>query len=163
MRNRSLPSVARLDELFNYDHDTGQLTFKISQGAKRAGTAAGCVGRNGYLLVRVDGNLYRAHRLIWSMYHGFDPGLSVIDHANGDRQDNSIRNLRLADQHLNGLNARTSKANTSGRKGVHWDKARQRWLVTFCGNFVCRTDSYDEAASTYAELAKSVGGEFAKP
>ncbi|MGY1408359.1 HNH endonuclease signature motif containing protein [Luteimonas sp. A611] len=60
----------------------------------RLGRPVGAVCADGYVRLggRPDGLLY-AHRLIWEVVHGPIPARLVIDHLNGQRADNRIRNL----------------------------------------------------------------------
>ena len=63
-------------------------------------------------------------------------------------------------------NSRTSKKNTSGFKGVSWEKDSGKWLASIryrrrkyrLGNF----DSKEEAAAMYLAMAKDLFGEFAR-
>lgn len=57
---------------------------------------------------------------------------TCIDHINGNRADNSWKNLRLASKTENGTNRGKSKNNTSGFKGIHIEKGnRPRVLASF--------------------------------
>ncbi len=47
--------------------------------------------------------MYKAHRLAWFYVHGVWPK-EQIDHINGDKADNCIANLRLADFSKNQAN-----------------------------------------------------------
>lgn len=58
------------------------------------------------------------HRLIMDVT---DPKIQV-DHRSGDGLNNQRHNLRLATNAQNSCNQRLSRANTSGYRGVHWDK-----------------------------------------
>jgi len=62
------------------------------------------------------------------MVYGIDP--EFIDHINGNRADNTIKNLRSVSQTENARNTKRKKHNTSGVSGVHWVKKDQRWLAT---------------------------------
>lgn len=73
------------------------------------------------------------HRLV-----GNRMGLSLeleIDHENGDGLDCRGTNLRSATYTQNRCNRGKPRSNTSGIKGVSWDKTRLRWRarVTYCG------------------------------
>lgn len=57
----------------------------------------------GYRRVRLLGQSWAEHRVIWKMVHGVDP-VGVIDHINGIRDDNRIANLRDVTPAQNGLN-----------------------------------------------------------
>lgn len=50
------------------------------------------------------------------------------DHINGDRLDNRRANLRVVTNAQNSQNkTRLNSNNTSGHKGVYWNKARGKW------------------------------------
>jgi hypothetical protein len=66
---------------------------------KKTNKPAGKVkGHNGYVTVNFmhEGITYRlkAHRVAWALAYGADPYPLVIDHINGDKQDNRLHNLR---------------------------------------------------------------------
>jgi hypothetical protein len=50
-----------------------------------------------------------------------------VDHANGDTLDNRARNLRLATSAQNAWNRDKYKNNTTGYKGVTYDKERDKF------------------------------------
>src|SRR3546814_8274071 len=52
-----------------------------------------------------------------------------VDHRNGARDDNRWCNLRKATKAQNQANARRRRDNTSGVKGVTWNKARKKWVA----------------------------------
>ena len=52
--------------------------------------------------------------------------------SNGDRFDNRIANLRLATNGQNQANRPKPTRNTSGYKGVSWDKRARRWKTEIC-------------------------------
>jgi hypothetical protein len=66
--------------------------------------------------------------LAWFYYYGEWP-IRDLDHHNGNPQDNRISNLRLSTTSQNGMNRGPQKNNTSGLKGVVWDKARNKWAA----------------------------------
>jgi hypothetical protein len=62
--------------------------------------------RHGYRVfaIRINGkiHLFKYHRLIFLYHHGFLP--SELDHANRDKLDNKIENLRASDRVKNNAN-----------------------------------------------------------
>ena len=67
---------ARVQELLNYDAETGGLTWTAAAGGKLAGRRAGCV-RNGHITVAIDRTIYSATRIVWLYVHGFWPTIPI--------------------------------------------------------------------------------------
>lgn len=118
----------RLRELLAYNPDTGVFTWKVKYARAPLGAKAGAKDAYGYVVIRVDKVLYKAHRLAWLYTYGEWPKQSV-DHINRVRDDNRIVNLRDVGQSINTLNGPLRKSNQSGVTGVQWDEARQRWVA----------------------------------
>ena len=104
MKCSALPSVERVRELFECDLASGLLKWRITKNhLSKAGTIAGCVRADGRRVVRVDGVLHLAYRIIWVYAYGIPPK-NGIDHLNGDPTDNRIENLRDVPQEINSHN-----------------------------------------------------------
>lgn len=88
-----------------------------------------------------------------------------VDHINGDGLDNRRCNLRLATAAQNQMNQRRRRDNTSGFKGVRFDRARQRWRAEIRVDgkhiFLGRFDTPVEAHRAYCKAAALYFGEFA--
>lgn len=122
-----LPDLKTLRSLFNYDPEAGTLSWKVQRGRSRAGDPAGSLDVHGYLRVRVFDRLYYVHRIAYFMSFGIDPENLQIDHKDMDRSNNRIENLRIATQPENMWNTKSPITNTSGYKGVAWNKTNQAW------------------------------------
>lgn len=102
----------------------GTLLWKVDRESgngkiqSRAGSIAGGVEVNGYIVVGLGGLKYKAHRIIWEMHFGDIPKGHQIDHINGIRNDNRIENLRLVTHCINGRNQKLRSTNTTGKTGV---------------------------------------------
>lgn len=105
----------RARALFAYDPESGRLAWKIARGRVRAGASVSCVSSDGYLLVRVDKQLFLAHRIIWLLQMGEWPSLQV-DHKNGVRLDNRWSNLRELNNTENVQNQR--RAHVKNKTGL---------------------------------------------
>lgn len=129
--------------------------YKIFNG-KYAGKAAGSVKKEKdgsvYVVIRLNGELFRAHRLAWAYVHGDAPG--AIDHINGDTLDNRIQNLRDGTGSTNARNAAMSKANTSGFNGVVWLKQKLRWRAQ--ATEIVDGKRKNIVIGTFKELAEAV-------
>lgn len=151
-----------LHELFEYRD--GCLLWKNSIGNQVfAGDPLGTKRPDGYLQGRINGKIYRVHRLIFLYHHGYIP--QCIDHIDGNRSNNLIENLRAADRSQNSFNQRLSSKNTSGVKGVHWNKEKQKWTANcqfykknkHVGHFA----SLEEAKLAVESFRINFHGEFA--
>ena len=113
-----LPSQERLQELFDYNPETGELRWKVSLSNRvRVGNVAGCIDTCGHRQIRIDGVVYMAHRLIWKLINGEDPG-PELDHVNGRPGENHIDNIRKTTPSQNNANQGRRANNSSGFKGV---------------------------------------------
>lgn len=153
----------RLKELLHYDPETGHFTWRVASRAGPAGTPAGSRHCRGYIEVGVDGASYLAHRLAFLYMTGGAPK-SCLDHADRDRTNNSWGNLREASYAENAWNSKLRPTNTSGFRGVTWDKCKQKWMAqsklrrrhVFLGYF----DVLEEAAAVAEAWRKEHHGEF---
>lgn len=75
---------------------------------------------NGYV-VNVKNNVL-LHRLIIN-----PPCEMMVDHINGNRLDNRKINLRIVTPQQNAINISRRCDNTSGHKGISWDKKSKKW------------------------------------
>jgi hypothetical protein len=117
-------------------------------------------------LPRVEGknrNLH-LHRLLAGLERGDG---SQCDHVNRDRLDNRRSNLRVAAPHENGRNRNLYSNNTTGYKGVSFDKRSGRWeasiKVDYRKQFLGLFDSAEEAGAAYDAASVQVHGLFASP
>ena len=129
MKAKPLPPLEELKEFLHYNPDTGVFTWIKKPHARiKVGQVAGSKISNGYLQMQLKGINYYAHRLAYYMYHGVDPLEKCIDHIDGDKANNKINNLRLASNAQNCMNrVNLSINNTSGVRGVCWDKFYKKW------------------------------------
>lgn len=149
----------KLKEALHYSHETGMFIWKSSKFGPKEGAVAG--GNNhGYVRIKIDGVDYLAHRLAWLYVYGKFP--PRIDHADTNRANNSIGNLRIATQSQNIAN---SVRKRGGLKGA--SKFRNKWLAAITVNYkkiylgLFLTPL--EAHLAYCSAAKRIFGEFARP
>ena len=107
MKPKSTPPKEKIEELLDYNSDTGSLTWKTSHRRRIKGAQAGYVDNLGYRVLTCGGRkYYKAHRLIWKLVTGKEPK-GTIDHKNGNRDDNRFENLREADMSQQNWNKET--------------------------------------------------------
>lgn len=164
MKAKPLPPLVKVRELLDYDPLTGIFTWRTNRGQRYcAGNQAGRIMKNGYRQITVDGQHTLAHRLAWLHFYGTDP-VDQIDHINGGRDDNWIANLRQATAFQNMQNCKKSVRNTSGFRGVCYNKNDGIWQagIGFNGKLINigRYSTPEEASEAYHAKAKELFGEF---
>jgi hypothetical protein len=157
-------TAERVRSLLDYDPDTGMFTWKVYKGgAAKAGSPAGSIRKEGYRAIRIDGNNYYEHRLAWLYMTGEWPA-HELDHRDRVGMNNRFNNLRSASTSQNQANRSLKSTNTSGYKGVHWQKSASKWKATLgvggrlkhLGLF----ENAEDAHMAYAQAAAEAFGEF---
>lgn len=145
--SKPLPSFEEVSKLLYYNPDEGAIYWKVSPaGNVKPGQRAGAKHHSGYWFMHINGKLYGVHRIAWLLATGSDPGKMAVEHINGKKGDNRLKNLRLATQSQNNCNVKNRRDNTSGVKGVNWNKQHQKWMARVMVN----------GASHYLGLFKSI-------
>jgi hypothetical protein len=145
---KPLPPLDVVKKFFNYDPATGEITWKIDRGRRvKAGDAAGGVAGDGRLhlvlsLPKLES--YLAHRIVWLLHYGEDPGDSEIDHWDHNPLNNKIENLRLA----------TSSQNLSNRRPYNATGEKYIYTTTDGRYRVVINDKYIGRRGTLAEAIK---------
>jgi hypothetical protein len=146
-----------LHELFEYKD--GEL-FLVKNG-KKAGTLNNQSNR---YQVQINRKFYKLHRIIFMMFYGYMP--KEIDHIDGNPSNNKVNNLRQATSSQNNYNKKMPKTNTSGIKGVSWDKNRNKWHVQVISEkkvvFQKRFDDIELAEFVAIEARNKYHGKFAR-
>jgi hypothetical protein len=83
-------------KLFDYDAETGALTWREGGKGRKIWKPAGTLTKNG-INVKVGAKLIFAHRIIWIWWHGDDglPEGKQIAHKDGDKTNNTLANLYI--------------------------------------------------------------------
>jgi hypothetical protein len=166
----------RLDlikKTLSYDPSSGAITWINDRVAGRwrnfvkckAGDVASHPVKTGYLAVNCVGLRVQAHVAAWVLHYGEWPS-GEVDHINGVRNDNRIKNLRLATHTQNAQNQKKKKNNTSGWKGVFLHRSSGLWNARIRINGKEKSLGYfrdvREAAEEYMFAALEHHGEFAR-
>lgn len=101
-----IPPASVLHELFVYKN--GKLYWRndAAKGRTKAGDVAGYVDSQGYITVGIAGVYYKAHRIIWRMHYPTGKMPHTLDHIDGNKSNNNIKNLRRATHSENMHNRR---------------------------------------------------------
>jgi hypothetical protein len=112
-----------------------------------------------YAVGRVGGKVVFMHRLIMD-----PPAGMMVDHINGNEQDNRRCNLRICTPAQNARNSR-KKGGASRFKGAYWYASLRKWVAKICHNgkttHLGWFDNEIDAASAYDRAARRLFGEFA--
>lgn len=106
------------------------------------------------------------HRLVAVHFIPNPDNLPVVDHANCDKKDNYIGNLRWCSKQENNWNRGSVPGSSSIYKGVHWDHLYGKWKAqihldgkTSCLGFF---DDEEDAGLAYDLAAECEHGQFAR-
>lgn len=168
---------SNLPSLLRYEPETGRLFWLrrpremfandrafAAWNARYANREAFIANTRGYKSGSIGDRMMLAHRVIWALVHGQWPNTG-IDHINGDRSDNRLANLRMADQSQNMRNQAPRSGGSSAFKGVKLS-SRGKWIAQITlqyrthhvGSFASEAD----AARAYDAAAMKLHGEFAR-
>jgi hypothetical protein len=131
MHRRQYPTQEKIKSALDYNSETGIFVWRhrpekdIQWNAKHAGKVAGTTTER-YVIISIDEKSFQAHRLAWIYVYGNAP-FGDLDHKNTRKKDNWIDNLRLATRPQNLHNYLLSKHNSSGVRGVTWNRQNFRW------------------------------------
>lgn len=168
---RRLPPLSAdlLRGLFTYDGSEGVLRWRNNRlGYRgslriRAGSEAGWARPDGYRIVRVHGQPYPVASIIFCIMTSKWP--DIVDHRDGDPNNNRWGNLREATFARNAQNRPVSPINKCGLKGVGWDKQAGKWRARIKTNgrqiFLGHFATSEAAYAAYEAAAKSQQGDFA--
>lgn len=117
----------------------------VSQGSWYYNAEKGCVQCATPRPVGGRRRVLKLHRFIL----GLEPGDPEVDHADGDPLNNRKSNLRVCTPALNAQNKNQRSDNTSGFRGVTWNKRLGKWQaqamldgkMNYLGVFVERGDA----------------------
>lgn len=164
--------------ILSYDSKTGIIKWKTRPiehfpnaiakhiwNTKNSGKVAGTTNSSGYILISINKTRYRAHHIAWLIKTGEWPA-EFIDHRDLNKSNNKWRNLRKATKAQNSMNRILQSNNTSGFKGVIWEKYKRKWLARIKVNghqkHLGLFETPEAAHSAYYSAAKKYFGEFAR-
>lgn len=158
-------SAEELRDALDYNPETGVFARKGMRRVRHAQDSdrPGHLSSDGYRYIRVRSIRYLEHRLAWFYVYGRWP--AELDHINRVRSDNRIGNLREATRSQNKANVALQSNNTSGVKGVLFDRANGKWMayIQVDGKFknLGRFELKEDAMAARVEAFRKTFGEFA--
>ncbi len=152
-------TAKRLKQILHYDPETGIWTRIVKTNRNIiAGKVAGTIGSYGYRIISLDYEQYRSARLAWFYVYGKWPR-GQIDHVNGDRLDDRIKNLRDVSVRVNRQNMRECTGrSTTGFLGVERSHGKFLARLTVDGNrhYLGRFDTPQEAHEVYVSAKRKL-------
>ena len=151
----------------------GYETYLISTFGNVKNNKSGRILKNrkdklGYLSVIISKNevkkYYLIHRLVAITFiENLEQKLEV-DHIDNNKINNNFTNLRWCSRQENMQNRQIATNNTSGIKGVCWNKRQKKWNAQICFNrqqiHIGSYDTIEEAAFARQEQTKQLFGNF---
>ena len=151
------------------------------------------IGKNGYSYVilskEAKGKTANIHRLVAEAFLDKPEGCNVVNHIDGNKENNACNNLEWCDSSKNNKHAfdtglinkdniaksvmnpnKQNKSNTSGRKGVYFNKQCKKWMAyirikgkqTYLGVFDNKEDAIQARENKEKELFSSAYASFDK-
>ena len=120
----------------------------------------------GYKLVDLSKNgkskTFRVHRLVGIAFLENPDNKPMIDHIDENKSNNNVKNLRWATPKDNKYNQGKQINNTTGFKGVNFDKKKYRAQIRINGKLkhLGYFKTAEEASRAYEEKAKEIHGNF---
>jgi hypothetical protein len=178
MAPRTLPDISYIHECLRYNPETGEFIWRIrpphhfrrfqyckAWNTGYAGRPAG-TAKDRYVRIPLHGAEFYAHRIAWLLIHGA-PVPEFLDHADGNKLNNRISNLRAATKAQNYMNSPT-RPSKSGVKGV-FPKPYPRGIrfaafIKLAGKryHLGQFATLEEAAEARREAAERLHGAFAR-
>jgi hypothetical protein len=139
-----------LKQLFHYDPDTGEFTWKMPNSPRmKAGDRAGTVYPSGQRVIGIDGQTYLEARLVWMWAHGSWPN-GKLRHINGEVDDNRLANLEPLVRKV--YAPKTKRERIALTPTLFWDGEHNEWRLE-AGDFVERFNSYQDALAALNTFA----------
>ena len=117
-------------EIENYDN------YAVSSFGRVKNTKTGRIlkaglNSNGYFIVMLSEDAikktHQVHRLVANAFLDNPDDKLCVDHKDNNKTNNNISNLRFATTKENSQNSSIRLDNTSGCKGISWNKKAKKW------------------------------------
>ena len=156
----------RFVKIKNYNYSISSLGEVRNDKTKKMLKPVGC--KNGYLQVDLCNNEGRKtvyiHKLVAKAFIDNPENKPIIDHIDNDKTNNKVSNLRYATVKENSWNAKLSKKNTTGYKGVVFNKKANKYVSYICENGKNKHlgifKTIEEAKAARQKKALELFGEF---
>jgi hypothetical protein len=166
MRNQYTPNEITVEgdiayiELYNKKNEPIAKAIIDREDVVKVKERKWCINDQGYVLSGAGKKRIKLHHLVYCKVPGID-----IDHKNGNTLDNRKVNLRKSTHSQNLANRGLQRNNSSGFKGVTYDKSTFGWKARIQVNgkyvYLGQFKEKIKAAIAYNNAALKYFGEFA--
>lgn len=119
------------------------------------------------LSVRNIKERHKVHRLVAIVFLPNPYDKPFVDHIDGTRSNNNVENLRWATNSENQINTKLSPKNTSGVRGVSWDKQDKIWRASIKVDGITinigRYHNIEDAQAARIERVNKIFREYVHP
>lgn len=148
---------ALINDKFKVDIEDVEKILSYKRYVKENSSGYGC-------MYYYDDQIF-IHRLVMGLPLKYDKETKIIaDHINGDRKDNRKINLRITVKENNPINCGLYKNNTSGHKGVMWNKRLSKWVACIQVNKKSKHlgvfENYNDAVFAREQAEEKYFGEY---
>jgi hypothetical protein len=158
---RSTLTADWLRENMVYEPEIGVFLWRVRGPGRVMGKTLGSKNWDGYLAMKIMGDLYYAHRVAWLYVNGVWPE-GTIDHIDRNRSNNAISNLRLATHSQNSARKRTKRYIAPARGVMPQGPGFvSRIYMNGKRHYLGYFKTVEAASAAYQAKAKEVHGEFA--
>ena len=160
---RKLNDLTQLELLqeVSYNSESGMFISLKNSKCRKIGDLLGTLTKRGYVVIRVLGNQYKAHRLAWLYMTGSFPK-GMLDHKDTIKSNNQWSNLREATTYENAWNVGVHPKSSTGFKGVCKRKCGYEVSIQANGKrkYLGVFKTAEEAGKAYTEAAKQLHKNF---
>lgn len=145
-------------EAFNYDPDTGILSWKVIKYSRKVGMVGSLKRRkdtSDRYEVKFHKKVYQVARVAWFIHHKYWP--VIIDHISGNALDNRLLNLREVTPSGNMMNKARPRNNKTGCAGVSFDKETGKYKAVVKGKTLGRFSEKKNAISAVMAARNAFG------
>ena len=161
-------TLEALKDRITYNPATGEFFWNntpAKSNYKKGDVIKGTVNFTGYQVIGIDRKIYQAHTLAIYYTTGVYP-TTTVDHIDGNILNNAVSNLRLVTRSQNMMNTKLRTDNSTGVKGVHFNKNRGYYVAQITVDKKKRNIGYykdlEEAKEAIRKARIDLHGEFAR-
>ena len=141
----------------SYQPTSGELVWLEDKGRASKGDVVKTKNGEGYLVVRIGGKSYLAHRVCWFLHYGSWP-TKQINHKHRNRTNNSILNLEDI-SHAQNMKNKSKRSDCAFITGVTFSNHSNCWRAYVGSNGKSKAEYYDSLIDAVAARIRMLKAE----